>query len=104
MNAAVEAARAGETGLGLAVVAEVVRSVTGSAAEVRSLVDQVNRGSHEQARGIEEISSAILQAEQITQSAAAHAEEGAAASEEMSAQAQTLHSIVQQLEVLVGAG
>jgi hypothetical protein len=65
-------------------------------------VDEVNLGSQEQARGIEQISKAIAQMDQVTQSNAANAEESASASEEMSAQAEALNNIVLQLRALVG--
>ncbi len=83
-------------------VTEVIRSITGSAAKVKMLVDEVNLGSQEQARGIEQISKAISQMDQVTQSTAANAEESASASEEMSAQAEALNNIVAQLSALVG--
>ncbi len=54
-----------------------VRGMTESATEVKSLVDEVNMGSQEQARGMEQISRAIIQMEQVTQRTAASAEESA---------------------------
>lgn len=71
-------------------VAAAVRSLTGSASSVKTLVDEVELGSQEQARGIEQVAKAIAQMEQVTQSAAAHAEESASAGEQLSAQAETL--------------
>jgi methyl-accepting chemotaxis protein len=84
-------------------VAEVIRSITGSAARVKLLVDQVSLGSGEQASGIDGISKAVLLIEQVTQSTAASAEESASASEEMAAQADGLKEIVGQLQTMVGA-
>jgi methyl-accepting chemotaxis protein len=83
-------------------VTEVIRTVTESAAKVKTLVDEVNLGSQEQARGIEQISKAIAQMDQVTQSTAASAEQSASASEEMSAQAQALNRVVLELRSLVG--
>jgi methyl-accepting chemotaxis protein/methyl-accepting chemotaxis protein-1 (serine sensor receptor) len=85
-------------------VAGVIRAITESAAEVKTLVDEVNLGSQEQARGIDQISKAIAQMDQVTQSTAASAEESASASEELSAQAQALNHIVSELGQLVGGG
>jgi len=83
-------------------VAEAIRAITASAAQVRLLVDEVSLDSQEQQRGIGQIGKAIAQVGQVTQSAAASAEEGASASEELSAQAQVLHDTVLQLGELVG--
>jgi methyl-accepting chemotaxis protein len=85
-------------------VTEVIHSITGSAAKVKMLVDEVNLGSQEQARGIEQISKAIAQMDQVTQATAANAEESASASEEMSAQAEALGHVVTQLRAWVGVG
>jgi methyl-accepting chemotaxis protein/methyl-accepting chemotaxis protein-1 (serine sensor receptor) len=84
-------------------VAGVIRAITESAAKVKTLVDEVNMGSQEQARGIDQISKAIAQMDQVTQGTAASAEESASASEELSAQAQALNHIVTELGALVGA-
>jgi methyl-accepting chemotaxis protein len=83
-------------------VAQVIHSITESSAKVKTLVDEVNIGSQEQARGTEEIARALAQMDQVTQSTAANAEESASASEEMSAQAQSLNQIVEQLQTMVG--
>jgi methyl-accepting chemotaxis protein/methyl-accepting chemotaxis protein-1 (serine sensor receptor) len=83
-------------------VAKVIRAITESSTKVKTLVDEVNMGSQEQARGIDQISKAIAQMDQVTQGTAASAEQSASASEELSAQAQALNHIVAQLGALVG--
>jgi methyl-accepting chemotaxis protein len=83
-------------------VTKVIQAITERAAKVKTLVDEVNLGSQEQARGTEQISKAIAQMDRVTQSTAANAEESASASEEMSAQAEALGHIVVQLRSLVG--
>ncbi len=83
-------------------VAGVIRAITESSTQVKTLVDEVNMGSQEQARGIDQISKAIAQMDQVTQGTAASAEESASASEELSAQAQALNQIVAGLGTLVG--
>ncbi|HEV8038618.1 MAG TPA: methyl-accepting chemotaxis protein [Bryobacteraceae bacterium] len=83
-------------------VAGVIRAITESATQVKTLVDEVNMGSQEQARGIDQISKAVQQMDQVTQCTAASAEESASASEELSAQAQALNHIVGDLGALVG--
>jgi methyl-accepting chemotaxis protein/methyl-accepting chemotaxis protein-1 (serine sensor receptor) len=82
-------------------VAEAIRSVTADVAQVKTLVDEVNVGSVEQARGIEQIAKAISQIEQVTQTTAASAEEGASAAEELSAQSAVVEEIVARLRSLV---
>ena len=81
-------------------VGEVIRAITESAAKVKTLVDEVNLGSQEQARGIEQISKSS-QMDRVTQGNAASAEESASASEQMSAQAEALQNIARDLRTLV---
>jgi len=83
-------------------VAGVIRAITESAAKVKTLVDEVNMGSQEQARGIEQIAKAVAQMDQVTQGTAASAEESASASEELAAQAQAMNQVVTGLRTLVG--
>ncbi len=83
-------------------VAVSIRAITGESAQVRTLVADVSQGSQEQARGIEQIATAITQMERVTQSTAANAEQTAAAAEELNAQSETLKHIVQRLTALVG--
>jgi len=85
-------------------VAEAIRSIVDSTAQVKVLVDDVSSGSQEQARGIDGITKAITQMERVTQSAAASTEETASASEEIAAQSAAMHQIVGQLQTMVGAG
>lgn len=85
-------------------VATVIRTITEETARVKTLVDEVNLGSQEQARGIEQIAHAITQMEQVTQKTAASAEESASASEELTAQSETLKDIVDRLTAMVGGG
>jgi methyl-accepting chemotaxis protein/methyl-accepting chemotaxis protein-1 (serine sensor receptor) len=79
----------------------VIRAITESTVKVKTLVDEVNLGSQEQARGIQQISKAIAQMDQVTQSTAASAEEGASASQELSAQAEAMDHAVRKLSKLV---
>jgi methyl-accepting chemotaxis protein len=85
-------------------VAAVIRAITESTVKVKTLVDEVNLGSQEQARGIEQISKAIAQMDQVTQSTAASAEQGASASQELSAQAQSMGHAIRKLSKLVDGG
>jgi methyl-accepting chemotaxis protein len=85
-------------------VAEMIHSITESSEKVKTLVDEVHLGSREQARGVEQISKAVTQMDQVTQNTAANAEEGASASEELTAQAEALRGIVDDLRIMVGSG
>ena len=69
---------------------------------MKILADEVNLGSQEQARGIEQIARTVTQMEQITQSTAAGAEERAASAEEMNAQAAGVRETVLQLNAMPG--
>ena len=82
-------------------VAIAVRAITAESGKIKVLVDEINLGSVEQSRGIDQISRAITQMEQVTQSSAASAEEGAAAAEQLNAQAETMTDIVGRLRVMI---
>lgn len=83
-------------------VASAIRTITEESAKVKTLVDEVNLGSKEQKRGIEQIGKAITQMEQVTQKTAADAEESAAAAEELNAQSDTLKALAGRLTAIVG--
>ena len=82
-------------------VADVMGAITESTVKVKTLVDEVNLGSQEQSRGIQQISKAIAQMDQVTQGTAASAEQGASASEELSAQAEAMGHAVRKLSRMV---
>jgi len=85
-------------------VAAAIKAITEEAGKVKMLVDEVNLGSQEQARGIEQISKAITQMEQVTQKTASSAEESASAAEELNTQSETLQAIVERLAAMVDGG
>ncbi|MGA2598367.1 MAG: methyl-accepting chemotaxis protein [Bryobacteraceae bacterium] len=85
---------------------DVVRSITvvgERASRTKILVDEVNAGSQEQARGMEQIAKSIAQMEKVTQSTAASAEQSASSSEQLNAQSAAMIEIVRKLEALAGA-
>lgn len=84
-------------------VTTAIRTITGESMKVKTLVEEVNLGSQEQARGTEQISKAIMQMQQVTQQTAANAEESAAAAEQLTAQSETLKAVVERLGSMVGA-
>jgi methyl-accepting chemotaxis protein/methyl-accepting chemotaxis protein-1 (serine sensor receptor) len=85
-------------------VAAAIRAITEEFGKVKTLVDEVNQGSQEQTRGIEEVAKAVLQMQTVTQSTAAGAEESAAAAEELNAQSEALKDVVRRLTAMVGGG
>jgi methyl-accepting chemotaxis protein/methyl-accepting chemotaxis protein-1 (serine sensor receptor) len=83
-------------------VTGAIASIMASAVRAKSLVDEVSEASRQQAQGIDQVSQAVAQMEQVTQGTAATAEEGAAASEELNAQAESSMQAVGRLMALVG--
>jgi methyl-accepting chemotaxis protein/methyl-accepting chemotaxis protein-1 (serine sensor receptor) len=83
-------------------MAGAVRAMTEGSARVKSLVDEVNHGSQEQARGMDQISSAVLQMEQVTQKTAASAQESAAAGAQLNEHAAELRTLVEEMREMVG--
>jgi uncharacterized phage infection (PIP) family protein YhgE len=83
-------------------VARAITVLTNSSLEAKSLVEDVFSGSQEQARGIAQISRAVLQMEQLTQQLAATAEESAAAGQGLSTQARRVDEIVIDLQKIFG--
>jgi len=85
-------------------VAKALQSITESAGRVKALVDEVELGGEEQARGFEEVTGAILQMERITQTTASNADQSAAASKQLAVQSETLRAIVGRLAGMVHGG
>jgi methyl-accepting chemotaxis protein len=84
-------ATAGDGNSRLDQMAGAVRSMTQSAIRVKSLVDEVNLGSQEQARGME----------QVTQRTAAGAEQSASAGAELDGHASTMRDLVHEMREMV---
>ena len=83
-------------------MAIAVRTMTENSTRVKSLVDEVNAGSQKQARGMEQISQAILQMEQVTQKTATGAQEGSSAGTQLDSNATSLRRLVQEMREMVG--
>jgi methyl-accepting chemotaxis protein len=88
---------------------QLVSSTSGSFAEVATnagkvgeLVGEIAAASSEQAQGIEQINTAVVEMDKVTQQNAAGAEESASASEEMNAQAEQMKHMVNELVRIVG--
>ncbi|MEO6095797.1 MAG: methyl-accepting chemotaxis protein [Fibrobacteria bacterium] len=80
-------------------VAGILTQIVDSVGKLSQLIGEVSSASQEQAKGIEQIGTAVTEMDKLTQSNAASAEESASASEELSAQAKELNDMV---NVLVG--
>ena len=80
-----------------------VRAMTENSTKVKSLVDEVNMGSQEQARGMEQIARAVMQMEQVTQRTAASAEESASAGADLNDHANALRALAHEMREMVGA-
>ena len=79
-----------------------MEDVTKIADQVATLVEQISNASKDQAKGVDQINSAMTQMDKVVQQGAANAEESASASEELSSQAQVLKQTVVQLAAIVG--
>lgn len=84
-------------------VAQSLHEIVEHAREVDALVAEIAAASKEQSQGIDQLNSAVLQMDQVTQANAAGAEESAAAAAELTAQSVDLERIVGELGALVGA-
>jgi methyl-accepting chemotaxis protein/methyl-accepting chemotaxis protein-1 (serine sensor receptor) len=84
-------------------VAQAIRSIGAETADLKQKVDEVNTGSQEQARGLDEISRTVSQMESVTQTTAAAAEQGAAAAQELDSQAAGLLKIGSYLAEMIGS-
>jgi hypothetical protein len=95
-------ARSSEGEKRLGEVARAIARITETAARAKTLVDEVDAGSDQQAVGIRQIATTLSHIQQVTQQTAAGAEQGAAASQQLSAQCETLRDTVVRLESLLG--
>ncbi|HTR36509.1 MAG TPA: methyl-accepting chemotaxis protein [Bryobacteraceae bacterium] len=84
-------------------VAQSIRDITIESSKVKTLVEEVNQGSLEQAHGLDQMARVLARMEQTTQTTAASAEEGASAAEELNAQSETLREIVERLTAVIGS-
>jgi methyl-accepting chemotaxis protein len=83
-------------------VAEAFTTITTSVTQAKRLVDEVSSASRQQTQGIDQVSKAVGQLEQLTQRTAANSEECAAASEELNTQAEVTMGVVERLQAFVG--
>jgi methyl-accepting chemotaxis protein len=79
-----------------------VRKMTENAVRVKTLVDEVNQGSQEQSRGMDQIAHSVAQMERLTQKNALAAEESANAGNELNTHAESLRALVHEMRAMVG--
>jgi methyl-accepting chemotaxis protein len=84
-------------------VAKFLENIHGQSEKINEIVKEISTASQEQTQGVIQISKAVSQMEQVTQSIASNAEESAAASEELNAQAENMKQIVGDLNYFVYA-
>ncbi len=75
--------------------------ISESASKVGDLVAEIAAASNEQAQGVDQINTAVVEMDKVVQNNAATAEESASSSEEMIAQAEQMKEMVAELVVLV---
>ncbi len=97
-----QSVKSAENGVNLSKnVTQVVGEMTVASKKVNDLAGEVAASAKEIAQGIDQVSTAVRQMDQVTQGNAAAAEENSAVGEEMSAQAQTLSGLVTELESMI---
>ncbi len=80
------------------------REIEEGSGSVARLIGEITSATNEQARGVDQVNTAVAQMDKVTQSNAATAEEAASAAEELSAQASALHDMVGELVGMVEGG
>ncbi|MBW1713116.1 MAG: methyl-accepting chemotaxis protein, partial [Deltaproteobacteria bacterium] len=78
------------------------KEVAESSDKVAGLVSEIAAASGEQAQGIDQVNTAMVQMDQVVQQSAANSEETASAAEELNAQAETMKEVVTELMAMVG--
>jgi methyl-accepting chemotaxis protein/methyl-accepting chemotaxis protein-1 (serine sensor receptor) len=81
-----------------------IRSIAEATGTVTTLADQVQTGSLQQAKAIEEIGSALTRMQAVTQATASTADQSAGVWERLRAEARALQDVVARLDVMVGGG
>ncbi|MBN2329567.1 MAG: HAMP domain-containing protein [Candidatus Omnitrophica bacterium] len=78
---------------------KLIQQVVPAIQKAAELVQEINATCAEQKNGAEQIQTAVMQLDQVTQENSATSEESASASEELSAQAQAMQEMVDQFKV-----
>ncbi len=83
-------------------VSENLKKIEQSISGVHTLVTEISAAAGEQANGIQEMNSVMLEMDKVVQNNASASEETASSAEELSSQAAELHHVVEQLIEIVG--
>jgi len=95
-----EAAKNADASVGIGKeVASALEEIADGNRKVNDLVAEIAAASNEQSQGIQQINTAIGQMDQVTQAAAANAEESASAAEELNAQAEELRNMTDEFSI-----
>ena len=81
---------------------EVLNEIVSNTTKASDLISEIAAASREQAEGINQVTRAVTQMDQVTQQNSAFSEETASASEELSSQAEGLKDLVDRLAEIVG--
>jgi methyl-accepting chemotaxis protein/methyl-accepting chemotaxis protein-1 (serine sensor receptor) len=85
----------------LDLVSKAIGDVAENFSKIKTLVEEVNLSSQEQAKGIEQVTQTMAVMNRTTQQTAASAEQSAAAATEMSAQTQSMSDLILSLRSMV---
>jgi methyl-accepting chemotaxis protein/methyl-accepting chemotaxis protein-1 (serine sensor receptor) len=85
-------------------IARTIKSAAETAVRVTRVIQDVEAGSEEQSRGVEQVHQSVAMMREATQHTAAMAEESASAACEFNAQSEVLKQTVESLTTLVGTG
>jgi methyl-accepting chemotaxis protein len=84
-------------------VAKFLENIYNQSEQINEIVKEITTASQEQTQGVIQISKAVSQMEQVTQSIASNAEESAPASEQLNAQDENMKQIVGDLNFFIYA-
>jgi methyl-accepting chemotaxis protein/methyl-accepting chemotaxis protein-1 (serine sensor receptor) len=85
----------------LDLVSKAIADVADNFSKIKTLVEEVNLSSQEQAKGIEQVTQTMARMNRTTQQTAASAEQSAAAATQMSAQTQAMSDLIVSLRSMV---
>jgi methyl-accepting chemotaxis protein len=80
---------------------DALKNIMDNAKKVADIISEISAASREQAEGINQVTNAVTQMDQVTQQNASAAEEAASSAEELTSQADTLQGMVIELKKIV---